>query len=318
MKKKAIIKLIIYSVTAIVLTAVMTVGILFDFGAFRYVTSNIIKYEANEEAGFSPADSDTLTFTDINSLDIEWTTGNVIIKKGSGNAVTVSESADFDMNDNQKMRISSSGDTLRIKFSKRIRFWGTGTYNLKPKTLTVTLPEKLYDSVSVDTVSADVEITDLNTDELDIDTVSGDITLSGIKTSTLDCDSVSGDLDAEDVSAAEVDYESVSGEMDFDGIITRSGSFDAVSGEMTLRLPPVGFYYDVDTETFSGKTTLNGNDNINKGSNNGSDVVYISLTSLSGDITFNSNIGTVFYEEDISSLSEILQEMFPDISIDFD
>ena len=317
MKKTAVIKLIIYSFTALLLTAILTVGILFDYGVFRYMTSGIIKYEEKEESGFSPADSDTMTFTNIDSISVEWTAGEVIIQKGDGNTVTVSENAGFEMNDSQKMRFSQNGNKLKIKFCKPILRWGSGTYNVWSKELTVTLPEKLYDSVSVETVSASVDIYDLKAKELDIETVSGDITLSGVDVSSLDCESVSGDFDAEDVSAADAAYETVSGSMNFNGTISKVGSFDSVSGNMNLRLPP-DKYYALDMNTFSGKTTVSGNNNVNNDDNRPG-AVNISMDSFSGNITFSSNIVSVYNtdeivsayhsdKEDLSSLPENLQQ----------
>ena len=97
----------------------------------------------------------------------------------------------------------------------------------------VTLPDKVWDFVRINTVNGDVELEDaLEANELSIQTVSGDISADNACCPQIVLKSISGDIDGSDM-AGNVLAESKSGD------ITLSGSFvevkaDSMSGDLEI------------------------------------------------------------------------------------
>lgn len=230
MKTSAVIRIVIYSFIALLLTAVMIFGIVSGNGG---IVSIGRLENAKEELGFTSAQTPCTVTADIREVKIEWTAGEVILEKGDTDAITFSETADHEIQEGDELRYRQQGDTLEIHFAKPTGWNFFGTNNVRGKTLTVTLPDTLYRSLSVETVSSSVTVIGLQADRMDIETVSGGISLDATAVGELDC-------------------ESVSGETEVIGTITRSASFDSVSGGITLRLPQnTGFTAEV--ESVSGK-----------------------------------------------------------------
>ena len=131
-------------------------------------------------AAFANADKYTVGDTEITStvenLDIDWTSGKVNIEYHAGSGVSVSEVANRDTSEDEKLRWWLDGTTLRIKYAKpQLTFFN----NLK-KTLTVSLPEGItLKNVDIDTTSADVTVPSMTADEIKFDTTSGDVKILG-------------------------------------------------------------------------------------------------------------------------------------------
>lgn len=108
--------------------------------------------------------------------------------------------------------------------------WG-GNNDVGPSVIEVSLPAGA--SVSVDSVSADVDIAGVGGSRLSVDSVSGDVLVRGTRVGEASFDNVSGDIDAElDSQALTVD--SVSGDIQVTGRIGGRVSLDTVSGDATL------------------------------------------------------------------------------------
>ncbi len=226
MKTSAIIRIVIYSFIALLLTAVMIFGIVAGNGGI--VSFGSLNF-SKEEPGFASTATPCTITADIKEVKIEWTAGDVILEKGTGNAITFSETADYEIKEGDELRYRQQGDTLEIHFAKSTVWNFFGTNNVRGKTLTVTLPDTLYRNLSVETVSSAVTVIGLQADKMDIETVSGGISLDGTAVGELDC-------------------ESVSGKTEVNGTITRSASFDSVSGGITLSLPQdTGFTAELDS-----------------------------------------------------------------------
>ena len=111
-----------------------------------------------------------------------------------------------------------------------------GTLN---KTLTVMLPERRMDLISVDGVSCNIEITALEAKTVSIDTVSGAAELKGCTvTDELKMDSTSGGLRASLKGAlGALNFSTVSGDAELNGCeVTEKLKMDSTSGALTAYL----------------------------------------------------------------------------------
>ena len=130
-------------------------------------------------SGFTYADADRYTAGDtvvsgsVENLYIDWTEGQVNIEYHAGNGITVSETADRPLSEDNRLRWWLDGTTLRIRYAKpRFRISGTSLN----KKLTVSLPEgTVLKSADIGSTSGDLNIPYLAADEIRLDSTSGDI-----------------------------------------------------------------------------------------------------------------------------------------------
>lgn len=124
---------------------------------------------------------------DIVKLDISYISGYLSIVESSNNKFKMSEKISSENRD-YSVRSKISEDTLYIKFFKS----GISTTKYVEKVLTLEVPSRIYESIVIDTVSADVNL-DLSFKDLTIDSVSGSLNINlNSKDSNLYLDTVSG------------------------------------------------------------------------------------------------------------------------------
>lgn len=203
MKKSARNRIILWSVISALLICVLVAGI-FTMSRFSVLGINYNDVDfSNYKSGNAEFDKDSVT-----DFDIDWASGSITLKEGSGDKVTISEEGASD--NKMQYRLDDDG-TLKIRHSKKA-FWLFGD-STDQKDLTVTLPKnKEIDKFTVSTASADVRIglhsAVLN---LKINTASGDVELENTCGAKLNVDTASGDVTAKDCSFADIDVSTVSG-----------------------------------------------------------------------------------------------------------
>lgn len=123
---------------------------------------------------YTPGDRE---FTEkIDALDIEWVSGKLTLTADEGSTVRVKETTNADLEDKLKVHTYAEGSTLHVRFCK-----SGENYTLKAeKTLEITLPaDILYESVKIDTSSADTTVSGVNAKSAALGASSGDITYNG-------------------------------------------------------------------------------------------------------------------------------------------
>lgn len=135
----------------------------------------------------------------------------------------------------EKLVVEGSADKLHIeaRYPKRGGGWfgWGGDGGARPTVLEVMLPAGA--SVSVDSVSADVDVAGVAGRRLAVDSVSGDVLVRTSRPGEASFDTVSGDLDLE-LDSRNVGVDSVSGDILLKGRIGGRVSLDTVSGDATL------------------------------------------------------------------------------------
>jgi hypothetical protein len=192
--------------------------------------------------------------TGIERININWTAGEVMVIPHDGNEIIITEFAQRELEDFERLSISTDGRALTIRYTER-----TNIRRMPQKRLEVLVPHALSENMrmlSIDTVSSGVNVTDINASKLDCETVSGSIELSGVF-ANVSIDSVSGRVNlVNSAQNAVVDAETISGRVDVSGYFDRveantvSGSVsissaqipsslrvDSISGGITIALP---------------------------------------------------------------------------------
>lgn len=231
---------IIFSITAVAIA-----GIIGVFSFLRGGIGDFVKFGAafDNDSGYTEINTSAEFKTDdINSIDIDWISGNVNIEYYDGETIFAEESGG---SKSHPMQYKIENGILKID-EYRNENWSSFK-NMSSKDLTLKMPKTFKaDELEISVVSANVYASDLNVNELDFETVSGngnfEFAVSPVK---IDTESVSGDVNLtlpSDVLGYSVSKNTVSGAFrakDFDNsthygdgsVIIKS---ESVSGSINL------------------------------------------------------------------------------------
>lgn len=308
MKKSAVIRIIVWSVVAVILTALLVSAIAVptfrNFGSIS-LGGNSFNYYYDDESLYSIGAGE-FDAENINSIDISWISGLVQIVPYDGDTVRLEETDNAEENFKLRYRIVNNCLVIKPCASKRFLFGNIG--GRLNKELTVCLPQKLADTlvkIDIKTASSDVNIESVKIGEIDIETASGNATVENLQCTKLDIETVSGDVRGYNVTASQVDNNSVSGNHTLIGAFSKidvesvsgtikvnssealsSVDIETVSGDVDITIPETDFCVDFDT--VSGDLTsefpfsLNG-----KIKTYGKGIYKYSFETVSGDVTIN-------------------------------
>lgn len=265
MKTKAIIKIVLWSIVAMLLTSVL-LGVLFIPTIFNNFNINLPFGFSYKNSGEYIVGNTEVYASEITNIEINWISGNIDFQGGDTDKIIISEN--YNGEDNNKLHYLVKDGKLTIQYcqSRNVFKW----FNIpSKKNLTVTLPSDFdYSKIEFSVVSAELNIKNVNASEFKIDGVSGDINLNNINTNELSVDAVSADITGENLTVTkEIDIDCVSGKCSFSGSIasfkgdTASGNIkiissicpekikiDTVSGDVEISIPENdGFTIEYDT-----------------------------------------------------------------------
>ncbi len=161
MKKNGMLK-IVSILCAAVLIAAAALALTQVFGGAVFTYANAEKYTAGNAE----------ILDTVKNLDVEWTSGKVIVAYHKGNAVTLSETANQAIGEDMKLRWWLDGDTLRVRYSKA----GLHLHWNLQKELIITLPEGIaFENARITATSGALSIPALEAENLALSTTSGSI-----------------------------------------------------------------------------------------------------------------------------------------------
>ena len=214
----------------------------------RYIYDHAGAYETLGRSGFGSEQ----VMADIDEIEIHWLSGSVYLVESETDGVTFQEDYTGDVDD-YRLRYAVEDGKLVIQPCRSRTF---GSMDLPKKTLTVFLPKtRTLDAVTVETVSADVELHGGQTSDLSVTTTSGEIIGPGIRAGEYDLSTVSGGVRLPSLPAAgsSIDCDTVSGYMSLGcEACPADVDFDSVSGSLTLTLP-AGSQYTLAFDSVSGR-----------------------------------------------------------------
>ena len=236
----------------------------------------------------SPSYEDYLTggaeFTDkVTDLTIDWLNGKVIVEYGDTDSVVIGESAKKDIPSGYEMCHKMTGSLLSIAYSKK-----SSVPADLAKDLTVVIPRGTkLNAVYVNTVSADVEISDISAPGIaELETVSGKISarLTGSIPKMM-ATTVSGSITLDTGKIGEGVFKTTSGDMKLlADEAPKRATFDTMSGDISLYYPK-NSGMTVDFSSISGEFTC-GYDKESSGTTHkiGSGDAKLIVTSISGNL----------------------------------
>ena len=231
---------IITIIVAIAVVACVAIFSVFAWLGGGFNTHDVIgsKSDVNSQS-FAKGPYDIAT-DGIESIDIEWVNGNINVESYNGDTIYIEESSS-----NQKYPMTYKIDNKTLEIEEYSNSLSASVVGRVKKDLTVKIPEDFVTDVfSLDIVSAQVNISNLNTLGFDLECVSGNTRVSFAKQpQRIDADSVSGNIYItlpSDVSGFSIAKDSISGNLDTSdfGNVTRYGDgytlidIESVSGNI--------------------------------------------------------------------------------------
>lgn len=131
------------------------------------------------------------------------------------------------------------------------------TVNYNSATLTVAVPANFAGSISIGTVSGNVEAGNLPYElkQANLKTVSGEVNFSAASIGTVDASTTSGNITVKGITG-ETTVRTISGEIDLDYVTFARTNVTTVSGGVTAKIPAAAAF-TVDFSTLSGNFTSN-------------------------------------------------------------
>lgn len=247
---------------AILLTGLL---LLSAVGCVRIFCSVPVRYS---NADKYTAGNFTYEETKVKKVEIEWLAGSVTLRNGKG-TLSVSESGEQDLSEEEQMHWWIDGTTLRIKFCKSGKELSLS--KMEKKDLTVELPAFV---------------------DLKLDVASGKIVSENmLNLGTFDLEKASGSANIRFLSAEKVKIETASGATAF-GKVSVSGEFEINTASGGLTVDEINAN-EIDVKSASGGITLGiaGASNVRINSTSGSVKITLSDKKAGARIRFDAVSG---------------------------
>lgn len=283
MKRNAIIRIVIWSIVLLLLVSFLVTAILFR--SFAYRTWNGMDQQEHTPMHVLPSEEGvSFNPADVDSLEIEWAAGSIILQPADVTEITVTES---DVSDEKyAMLYKLTNSKLTIRFSEDVTFdFGTTINTDLSKDLYIQVPRGwVCRELEIDAASATLEVNDMTLGDVELDTASGVCLFENCAVNSIDVDTASGDIR----------FSGSLNTLDFDG--ASAGIYaelsncpnridvDTMSGDLDLTLPSdCGFTVSMNamSSDFSSDfetTTHNGNHV------HGNGACRINVDAMSGDV----------------------------------
>lgn len=257
MKSSAIVRIVIWSVVAVILCGLLMWGLVGHYG-FEF---HLPWVSGGSMEGYTYGGT-SFDASEIDEVQVEWVSGDMTIREGS--EISFEETSGSRLNEDEQLVYKVDGRRLIIQEYRR-SFWLGSTPS---KDLTLELPKKLK-RLTVEIVSADVTMQGtFAIDEMDLEGVSGDWEVDEVSCQEISLETVSGNMNVTvQEPPREIDADTVSGDINL--YLPESAGFsaevDGVSGDLTSEFPVTSEkgrhvygsgYTEIDLDTVSGDLVI--------------------------------------------------------------
>ncbi len=269
MKNAAIVRIISWSIVAIILIGVLVAGITGKLPFFFFNIGTSVHYENSSK--YSIADG-TINAGQVSNIEINWVDGGVHVEEYEGEDVIFAETSSRSLDEDSKMRYYIRDDKLTIQFCASRRALPSLHHLSKDLTLKVPYGHSLA-KLDMESVSARVEVLGTSADKIEVESVSGSVRILDTTAHELDVEAVSGDLMIENAQTHKLSAESVSGSIQVQGDFNNV-EFSTVSGSVAVT--PGKDISFLDADTVSGDIEIKLPEDI--------DGFRVTYSALSGDL----------------------------------
>lgn len=284
MKRNAIIRIIAWTVSLVILVGLLIAGMNWfrPFGRTSMETPSSSAPMVNANRLELPSNASDA----VREIEIDWLSGNIRLEQANVDSIEVRETPVDDAR--YAMVCKQEGQTLKIEYCQSNTFGSWKNLKLS-KDLTILVPMDWNGrAVKVDAASAKLSVQDLTIAEVEIDTASGECQFRNCTVDTLDIDTASGDVDFEgSLNKLDCDSASAGVQAVLDNV-PNAIDMDTASGSVELVLPKdAGFAVKMDT--MSGKFDSDFPYSTKNGVYlSGDGACRIDMSSMSGKVTIRS------------------------------
>ena len=198
----------------------------------------------------------------IEMLSFQTTAADIEINSSSSEQIMVKLEGKIDKNLKSKlqMKITEDGDRLKVSYVPNDKSLGIRFGNVKNMTLSVTLPEKTYKELSVQTTSGNIDAVGVSAGIINLESTSGDHYIKNFKSDeALTMQSTSGDIEVDRNMMNNFSIESTSGNVKIAELDSRNGKITTTSGNVTIIIKEMVNSLNVMTTSGDVKTTFKEN-----------------------------------------------------------
>lgn len=246
MKTSAVIRIVIWSLVALILTGVLVSGVVLK-GAWGSSDDFSIGFTGTVYSGEYNIGGGSVT-EPINAVEVHWVSGKIDIAVYDGEATVIGENAIDDEDYRLRYRVENGILTVHSEKSG----FSFGVIKRPKKELTIKIPRAFAQDIrelKINSVSAEINISGLAVSQtVEVDTVSGKVTAEDLTAACLECDTVSGGIKASGAIES-FDLDSTSGSAEIvTSVPLKKLETDTVSGNVTVIIPEnSGFELEFDT-----------------------------------------------------------------------
>ncbi|WP_010651934.1 DUF4097 family beta strand repeat-containing protein [Oceanobacillus massiliensis] len=219
-------------------------------------------------------------------IDISTDNARVEILPADSNVATVKFSGNDEDNRKYDFNTNVEGDTLRINVKERgFRFFSFD-FSFSTPSLKVYIPEKMYQTVNVESNNGRITAIGLQSDDISAKTNNGKIEFNNVVSSAMRAETDNGEIRLENIEGE------VSGRTNNGGIslitdrIDRPINFETDNGRIAIHTEKEPVNTTLDIKTDNGKVTVFGDSNWDAVAGNGENKVK--LTTNNGSITIGN------------------------------
>lgn len=245
--------------------------------------------DSNDSSNFIAIKEESIQ-QDISAINVNWVSGDVQVKKSSNDQIRIVQKGSDDYPQEQLFAAKIDGDTLYIEDT---RGYGINMFGFQKQVntdLILYLPEKEYQQLDGNFVSANVTVDTCNTNHLYLKTISGTISVEKGKCGSVELNTTSGDISinhiktdqslkmvsvsgAVTVAESKVENEtnaySTSGNININDLHTKNLNCETISSSIQTE----GIFESVTVSTTYGLVECTANEPLNK----------LTVTTVSGD-----------------------------------
>lgn len=206
-----------------------------------------------DESGYETGEGSVIA-SDVTTLSIDWIDGEVRIVSCQDQYISLSEDSPTELDEDSvlRYRVGENGTELSVRY--RASSWYLGSGKNKNKTLTVRIPEEMFDSlehISINGVSANITINGRSLSENE--------SAACLSAQSMVLKSESGSIKVRDVSCTSLSITNQKGSVDFAGHVEKDLICTNKSGKTLLKL--TNTCERIDVESTSGDVNLRLPDN---------------------------------------------------------
>jgi lia operon protein LiaG len=200
-------------------------------------------------------DKTVVNNVDISRVEIDLSSSDVTVNSSDSDEITVELNGKISKKLKKKLKldVQEKGQTLKIGLTGEDQIIFNIGVLIVDTNVEVFIPQKIYDSIKIDTSSGDILIQDLKAKETIFETSSGDIIASNLYTEVNRFHSSSGEMELSNVTG-DIEAESSSGDMIID-YLNANGNLDAKtsSGDVNVTYQDVPNSLAIDFQGSSGE-----------------------------------------------------------------